>query len=91
MEPVTHFQKCISFFLFSEFFSWIFSSLTNTIQPKRKNNFQPERQKAAGMNPLLETENRALLWEVLHHLFEVYCNTAVNTEGLVLTLETAYA
>lgn len=43
------------------------------------------------MNPLLEAENHALLWEASYHLREVYCNTAINTESLVLTLETVYA
>lgn len=43
------------------------------------------------MNPLLEMGKQVLLREVLYHLCEVDCNTAVNTEALVLTIETFYA
>ena len=61
------------------------------MQTERKKHFHPERQKAAVMNPPLETGKQALLREALYHLCETDCNTAVNTVGLVLTLETFYA
>lgn len=66
---------------FVRFFSWIFFILSNITHTERKKHFQPERQKAAVMNPLLETEKQVLLREALYQLCEVDCNTAINTKG----------
>lgn len=90
MPPITQFQQCIWGF-FARFFSRIFFSLSNITHTKKKKHFQPERQKADVLNPLLETGKQALLREALYQLCEVDCNTAVNTKGLVLKLETLYA